>query len=114
MSAAVATSLLVAALHVGFFYLEAVLWATPTGQRVFGQSAEQAQATRVLAMNQGFYNLGVAALLGWAALAPNEGAAVALLAFLVAMGVVGGLTASRSILALQAAPAAVALGLWFL
>lgn len=111
-TAAVIVTLLVAVLHVGFFYLEAVLWAKPAGRKIFGMSREEAEATKVLAMNQGAYNLGAAALLAWAALAPNPPAAVALLAFIVAMGCVGAATAKVTILFMQALPAAVALVLW--
>ena len=105
-------TLLVAVAHLGFFYLEAVLWAKPAGRRIFGMKKEEAEATKVLAMNQGFYNAGVAVILAWAALAPNPPSTVALLAFVVAMGVVGGVTAKGTILLLQALPAAVALLLW--
>ena len=34
---------LVALLHVGFFVLESVLWTKPTGMRIFGLSAEDAE-----------------------------------------------------------------------
>ncbi len=46
-----------------------------------------------------------------AALTDRGDTATALLAFIVAMGVVGGVTAKPTILALQAAPAALALAL---
>ena len=55
----------VAALHIGFFVLESVLWTSPNVMLIFGNTEEEAQATRVLALNQGFYNLGAAALLMW-------------------------------------------------
>ncbi len=108
---ALVASLAVAALHVVFFVLESVLWTTATGRRIFGQSRDDAQTTRVLALNQGAYNAGVAALLAWAVLTDCGDTATALLAFIVAMGVVGGVTAKPTILALQAAPAALALAL---
>jgi len=114
LTAAIAVTLFVAVAHVGFFYLEAILWAKPAGRRIFGMKVEEAEATKVMAINQGFYNAGVAALLAWAALAPNPPAVVALLGFVVAMGVVGAVTAKGTILFLQAAPAALALVLWLL
>ena len=51
---------LAALFHVYVFFLESVAWTTPRGRRAFGTSAEEAQATRLLAFNQGFYNLFLA------------------------------------------------------
>ena len=48
-----------AALHVFIFYLESFAWTT-RARGVFGTSAEEAEATRELAFNQGFYNLFLA------------------------------------------------------
>ena len=50
---------LAAALHVFIFYLESFAWTT-RARGVFGTSVEEAQATRELAFNQGFYNLFLA------------------------------------------------------
>ena len=54
-----------AALHVFIFYLESFAWTT-RARAVFGTSAEEAEATRELAFNQGFYNLflAVAVIIG--------------------------------------------------
>jgi len=49
-----------ALVHVDIFYLESVAWTTPRARRVFGTSPQEAQATRALAYNQGFYNLFLA------------------------------------------------------
>ena len=51
---------LAAALHVYIFVLEAFLWTAPAGRKTFGTTAEEAEATRSLAFNQGFYNLFLA------------------------------------------------------
>lgn len=51
---------LAAVLHVYIFVLEAFLWAAPQGRATFGTSEEEAQATKSLAFNQGFYNLFLA------------------------------------------------------
>lgn len=110
-TAAVAATLVVAALHVVFMILESVLWTTPRGRKVFGQSVEDAEKTKVLALNQGLYNGGVAALLGWAALTDRVDTTGALLIFVIAMGIVGAITAKPTILFFQAVPAAVALTL---
>lgn len=106
---ALALSLLVALLHVVFFVFETLLWTTPGVRKRFGQTAEQAQATKVLAQNQGVYNLVLAAAIVWAVFAPDKAATMVLLGFVVVVGVYGGVTAKRSILVLQALPGALAL-----
>ncbi len=101
----------VAVSHVGFFVLESILWTRPAGLKAFKQTPERAEATRVLALNQGAYNGGIALLIAWAMYAHHQPMVQALLLFIVAMGIVGAATASRSILFLQAIPAAIAFGL---
>jgi putative membrane protein len=113
-TAALAATLVVAALHVVFMILESVLWTTPTGRKIFAQTKEGAEATKVLALNQGIYNGGVAALLGWAAFTDRSDTTVALLIFVIAMGIVGAITAKPTILLFQAVPAGAALGLTLL
>ncbi len=49
-----------AALHVYIFFMESLAWTSPSTRAVFGTSAEQAESTRELAFNQGFYNLFLA------------------------------------------------------
>ncbi|QZN84852.1 DUF1304 domain-containing protein [Cellulomonas sp. C5510] len=49
-----------ALLHVYIFVLESVLWTTPRARRTFGTTPEQAEATREMAYNQGWYNLFLA------------------------------------------------------
>ena len=51
---------LAALLHVYIFVLESFAWTTPRTRAVFGTTAEEAQTTRMLAFNQGFYNLFLA------------------------------------------------------
>ncbi|EIC08045.1 DUF1304 domain-containing protein [Microbacterium laevaniformans] len=53
---------LAALLHVFIFWLESIAWTTPRARATFGTSAEEAQATREMAFNQGFYNLFLAVL----------------------------------------------------
>ncbi|MCM0622371.1 DUF1304 domain-containing protein [Nocardioides bruguierae] len=100
---------LLALLHVGFAYLEAVLWATPTGRRIFGTDVEFAQASRVLAANQGLYNLFLAAGLVWGALSTRTEVQVFFAACVLVAGAVGALTVSRRILWVQAVPGLVTL-----
>ena len=101
----------VAALHLLFFVLESFLWTKPTGRKVFGLSRELAESTKSLAANQGLYNAFLAAGLIWG-LMPGACAfpvKVFFLTCVVIAGVVGGFTAKRSILVIQALPGAIAL-----
>ena len=50
-------SALAALLHVYIFVLESLRWTSPRTLAVFGTTAEEAQTTKMLAFNQGFYNL---------------------------------------------------------
>ena len=66
-SVALVLATLAGFLHVLIFVLESVLWTTPRVRAIFRTGSEEdAQATRDLAFNQGFYNLflAVAAVLG--------------------------------------------------
>ncbi|MCG2799394.1 MAG: DUF1304 domain-containing protein [Cellulomonas sp.] len=51
-----------AALHIFIFTMESLTWTSPRTRATFGTTAEQAEATRELAYNQGFYNLFLAVL----------------------------------------------------
>lgn len=53
---------LAALIHVGIFYMEAFAWHTPRVQRIFGTRQEDVATTRLLALNQGYYNLFLAVL----------------------------------------------------
>jgi putative membrane protein len=48
-------------IHVLFFGMESLWWTRPAVYRRFRSTAEQAEATKRLALNQGFYNLFLAA-----------------------------------------------------
>jgi len=102
---------LVALLHIYFLVLEMFLWDKPAGLRAFGQSREQAAASKVLAANQGLYNGFLAAGLIWGLVLGAGGFSVKLffLACVLIAGVFGAATASRKILFVQAVPAAIGL-----
>lgn len=52
---------LAAVIHIYIFYLESVAWTSPKTRAIFGvSSAAEAETTRQLAFNQGFYNLFLA------------------------------------------------------
>lgn len=53
-------SALAALLHVYIFVMESLTWTSPRTRAVFGTTAEEAQTTKMLAFNQGFYNLFLA------------------------------------------------------
>jgi putative membrane protein len=102
----------IAAIHGYFLILEMFLWTTDRGRRIFGTSKEFATDSKTLAANQGLYNGVLAAGLVWSLLAGEPTAIDVKLFFLIsviAVGVYGAVTVNRRILAVQAAPAAVAL-----
>jgi putative membrane protein len=100
---------LVALLHIGFFVLESFLWTKPVGRRVFGLTPERAADSASLAANQGLYNLFVAAGLLWGLIEISFPIEVFFLSFVIIAGIVGSITAKRSILFVQALPGAIAL-----
>jgi putative membrane protein len=53
-------AVLAALLHVYIFVMESLTWTTPRTRAVFGTTAEEAETTKLLAFNQGFYNLFLA------------------------------------------------------
>jgi putative membrane protein len=71
---------LAALVRVYIFWLESLAWAG-AARKVFGTSPEEAEATRELAFNQGFYNLFLAVLVavGTVLVAAGERAAGAAL-----------------------------------
>ena len=103
---------LVAALHVYFLILEMFLWTKPRGLKTFGNTLEKAQASAVLAANQGLYNGFLAAGLIWGLLHPAAAFGFQIKLFfllcVIVAGVYGAATVSRKILLAQALPAALA------
>lgn len=111
-TAAMVTVGIVAVIHVYILALEMFLWTKPAGLRAFGQTQAAANASKVLAANQGLYNGFLAAGLFWSLTLGADGARVALffLACVFVAGVYGAATASRKIIYVQALPAAIAIG----
>lgn len=112
-TAAAIVTCFVAVLHLYFLVLEMFLWTTPFGRRVFGTTPEQAEATRVLAANQGLYNGFLAAGLVWGVALGAAGLPLRIffLGCVLIAGIYGAMTANKRILWVQAMPAAVALTL---
>ena len=55
---------LAAVLHVYIFVMESLTWTSPRTRATFGTTAEEAATTKLLAFNQGFYNLFLAIVTG--------------------------------------------------
>jgi putative membrane protein len=102
-----------ALLHVGFLVLEMFLWTAPHGRKVFRMSQERAEATKVLAANQGLYNGFLAAGLVWSLIAsPPEFAFQLKLFFLVCVivaAIYGAWSVKPRIFLVQGSPAILAL-----
>ncbi|TFV77328.1 DUF1304 domain-containing protein [Bradyrhizobium frederickii] len=109
---------LVAALHVFFLILEMFLWNKPQGLKVFRNTPEKAEITKVLAANQGLYNGFLAAGLVWGLVHGNPAFAFQIKAFfllcVIVAGAYGAATVSSRILMVQALPAVIALAALFL
>jgi putative membrane protein len=103
----------VALLHLYFLVLEMFLWTKPLGLRTFRQTREQAEASKVLAANQGLYNGFLAAGLLWGLWlgAAGFGVKAFFLGCVLVAGLYGAATVGRKILFVQALPAAVGLAL---
>jgi len=102
---------LVALLHLWFLVLEMFLWTKPLGLKVFRNTPEKAEMTRVLAANQGLYNGFLAAGLAYGLVSGSQAFKVFFLACVIVAGAYGAWSVSRGIRWVQAAPAVVALGL---
>lgn len=81
---AVVFAALAAVLHVLFFVMESVLWTRPAvWQRIGLRSQQDADTTRPLAYNQGFYNLflAIGVVVGLALLPSHRDAGRAMVLF---------------------------------
>ena len=114
-----ALMILIALEHFGFLLLEAVFWTKPAGRKVFRTSPQQAEATKVLALNQGVYNgflsagLLVATYFGFHGDWERGGLfALFFLSCVIVAGIVGALTVSSRIFFVQALPAILALAIF--
>lgn len=106
---AVALIVLVALLHIYFFVLEMFLWTKPMGMKVFRNSPEKAEITRVLAANQGLYNGFLAAGLLWSAFTAKNDVAFFFLGCVVIAALYGAYSVSRRIFYVQGVPALAAI-----
>lgn len=61
-TAALAFAGLASLLHVYIWVMESLTWTTPRTRATFGTSPAEAEATKEMAFNQGFYNLFLAVI----------------------------------------------------
>ncbi len=99
---------LVALEHLWFCILEVFLWRTPLGRRTFGTTEEFAASTAPMMQNQGTYNGFLAAGLAFSAWRGEPDFVLFFLGCVIVAGIVGAVTVKRSILFVQALPAALA------
>jgi putative membrane protein len=95
--------------HAYFLTLEMFLWTKPIGRKIFRLSPEFAEASRVLAANQGLYNGFLAVGLVWGLVTEQPGLVHYLLVCVVIAGIYGAMTFSKRIFWSQSAPALLAL-----
>ena len=100
---------LVAALHAWFLVLEMFLWTRPAGLKTFRNTPEKAQATRVLAANQGLYNGFLAAGLLWFLYAGQWNVVLFFLGCVVVAALYGAWSVNKRIFFVQGIPAIAAI-----
>jgi putative membrane protein len=99
----------VAAIHLYILVLEMFLWRSDRARAAFGTTEEFAEATAVLAANQGLYNGFLAAGLAYGLIADAVAFQIFFLCCVIVAGLYGAATASRRILFVQVIPGALAL-----
>ena len=102
---------MVALIHVYILVLEMFFWTKPLGRKAFRTTEEFAEASRVLAANQGLYNGFLAAGLLWGVSLGAGGYAITLffLTCVVVAGIYGAITVGKKILYVQTLPALAAM-----
>ncbi|HCV96705.1 hypothetical protein D3C87_392290 [compost metagenome] len=111
---ALTLTLLVALLHVYFLVLEMFLWTRPLGLKTFRNTPEKAQATRVLAANQGLYNGFLAAGLFWGVFDHLPMLVNFMLGCVIVAGCYGAWSVNKRIFFIQAVPALLAVAAWWM
>jgi putative membrane protein len=104
---------LVALLHCYFLVLEMFFWDKPLGLRTFRLTPEFAQASKVIAANQGLYNGFLAAGLFWGMWLGTSGDAIKIffLCCVIVAGLYGAYSVGKKILWVQVVPGLIALSL---
>jgi len=95
--------------HLIFLILEMFLWTRPIGMKIFLMTKKEAEATKVLASNQGLYNGFLSMGLIWALLYPDPELSKELMLFFLGCisiaGIYGGISVKKIIFYIQALPA---------
>ncbi|SKB87607.1 DUF1304 domain-containing protein [Daejeonella lutea] len=104
--------------HLYILWLEMFAWTT-TGRRTFkSMPAEMFEKTKSMAANQGLYNGFLAAGLIWSLIIEDqiwsENVAIFFLGCVIVAGLYGAVSVQKSILFVQALPAAAALAALFI
>ena len=94
---------LLAAIHIYIFTLEAILWKKRAA-KVFNFPQSTVDSSAVLAANQGFYNLLLAAGLIWGLAELQSPVLLFFLAAVCTAGIFGAITASPRIILVQVVP----------
>ena len=99
IAAALVFAGLAALLHIYIFVMESLTWTSPRSRAAFSTTPEEAETTKLLAFNQGFYNLFLAIVsgVGIAAIAMGHKAVGAALV----LAGVGSLVAAAAVLLLS-------------
>src|SRR4051812_11895316 len=109
---------IVALQHLAFLALEMFFWTKPLGLKVFRQTLEQAQSSKVLAQNQGLYNGFLSAGLIWGLFYPQAEIGFYIKLFFLCCvavaGVFGAFTVNKRIFFIQALPALIAVIIFIL
>lgn len=103
--------------HLLFLILEMFLWTKKIGRRIFFNTKQRAEETKLLAANQGLYNGFLSAGLIWGLLYPDAGISKEILSFFLSCvmvaGLYGGFSVKKSIWLIQGLPALIALVLMY-
>lgn len=102
-------TILVAAIHFYFLYLEMFKWEAPRTRKVFGMTEDLASQTVVMAANQGLYNGFMATGLLVGLLTGNVSMVVFLLCCIIVAGLYALYCGIKSALYVQSVPAILAL-----
>ena len=91
---------LAALLHVYIFVMESVTWTSRKTRATFGLSVEEAESTREMAFNQGFYNLflAIVTVVGLVLLAMAPGSALLAAGIALVFAGVGSMFAAALVL----------------
>ncbi|GAB7255603.1 DUF1304 domain-containing protein [Polaribacter sp. OB-PA-B3] len=100
-------TIIVALIHAYIWYLEMFLWTKKKGIKAFNlKSKEFADETKILAANQGLYNLFISVGLMWSIFYDKQSCILLFLIFVVIAGIYGSYSTNKiKIFYIQSIPA---------